>query len=419
MKADEDLEELFVGRDDEVRRLLVFFSRRRGGLIPIGGHPGTGKSTFVNFVQRLLVTGRSTEHLEGVSFHRAVPCSAPFEVRPDDGAVEVLRKALTSLCRSVEDHCKRYGKSTPKQVQGLLQALTGHQAGGKNLAIGGSWLGHGANVAYGSSSSTSSAFLTDEFALASRISEIAALVRDELESAGAVIVIDNTELLEDAFLCETLSALRDTALAVEGLWWIVIGRHGLGGLLSPGVRRLRGYVAQGLDVADLTVAEFASLLELRRKYFTVSPETALPISLKLASSIYLMSNGDIRMTMDFLESAISEYVADHREPVTQDDKAWLRMARTQVERYMSNLATNEPHLMKFVKQVVSIQIDQVTAQDHRRFGYASEQELIVALGELADQGLMRRRKAAKEEWTYIPSGYLEIARFFRNIDHLQ
>jgi hypothetical protein len=410
----EESQGMFVGRRDEVVRLLASFARKNYGVVPIGGSPGAGKTTFLNHVQYLMASGQSPRYLEGTQFRDVVPSSSMIELDTTDSPSAVLRKALRCICQSISTYCTSRNKRVPATVANTLAPLSPGRSGGRNIGLGANLAGYGGTLSYGQSVSAQTGFLDDHASLSASLRAVVKQAVEDLELSGIVCVIDNTELVTDEFLSQTMSLLRDSAFSIRGLWWVVVGRPGLAGMLTDRNARLRGYLTRGIDLGRLPPDDFMRMLRCRENRLAVRDYQQLPISAQIIKFTYATSLGDIRMTLDFLDTAVTDFIGHFGRPPGTGYEEWIGIAQAQVSRALNDLQADRSDLFELVERMLDAAVSTVARGDFRRFDFADADEFETALDELAARGYLWKARGARNEWNYQPKGYLEMERTFRD-----
>jgi hypothetical protein len=279
--------------------------------------------------------------------------------------------------------------------------------------LGANFAGYGGTLSYGQTVSNQTGFLEDQASLANALRSAVAQTVKELELSGIVCVIDNTELVTDEFLSQTLSALRDAAFSIQGLWWVVVGRPGLAGMLTDRNERLRGYLTRGIDLGRLPPQEFMRILRNREDRFAVQEGQHLPISEQIIKFTYATSLGDIRMTLDFLDTALIDFIGHFGRPPTSDYEEWVGIAQAQVSRALQELQADRSDLFDVVEKMLDSAAAVLSRNDFKRFDYAEADTFEAVLDALSGRGYLWKSRGARNEWNYQPKGYLEMERTFR------
>lgn len=413
--VDANSQSLFVGRDDEIRRLLVAFMRRNNGLIPIGGMPGSGKTTFVNHVQFLLSSGQIGQHVEGVQTANFVPCASPVEINPKHSKSDILKMCLASITSSIVSYYAYLGKKPPKQTNQVFESMSAVASDSLTFGGGVTVFGTGGNLKYGRGKQGKNDFLLNDVSIESKIAEVVAEVRSDISSPGTAIILDNTELLDDGFICDAANMLRDSILNIEGLWCILIGRDGVGGMLSARAPRLRGYqLTSALDVPSLSFDSFSSLVAKRHKTYRTTEDVEFPVPEEVLEFVFRASQGDLRFTLDFLNAALAEYIALFGPAKSFQLEDWIGIAQAKTSQYFEGLATDSPDLAQLVESVLQSERQQLTVSDWKRFESPDIESFDSDLESLVARELLWRRKGAKNQWSYLTKGYFEMERFLRS-----
>lgn len=369
---------LFVGRASEIRNFLLAMSRRRGGLISVGGQPGSGKTSLVNRVQWLIETGQAASYANEARIGPVLPCTRAVQLDTGDDRVAIVRKCRDALRHALRTWCENGGRSK--------DAL-------KPVMI-----------------TTSS-----EEDMIEEIERVSTFVK-ELGLSGAIITIDNTELLEDDFLVRTLDLLRDQLLRLDGLWWVIIGREGLSGMIALRNTRLRGYALSiGDDISGLTANEFQSVIEHRHAALRTDASVLFPIPTEIYRLVYSTSRGDLRFTLSFLDSAMASYVSRFGRVPGGETKQWVAIAQSKVTEMLDSMRVDNPLLFAFVDRVLDLGVETLSIGDYKKFLVVEPEEMRLMLEQLAEMQLLWKERGAKYEFNYSPRGILEMDRRFRKL----
>lgn len=299
--------ELLVGRIEESIEFTTVLDSSEQGVAVISGPPGVGKTSFLNVNQYLLESQQRGFGPKLLAARRICP------IQPNDSARDVALRSLHALCRSVEEFCGAHKQSIPKESKKVLGWINSQGGSGFNIGLdilgfGGSY---GREVQIPSVKDISFEGLQD--VLKCVVSEIV----NVLQLAGAFIVLDNIENLEDEQLASLLITFRDTLFTIPKLWWILIGQTGLGSLIqSLDPRVSERMVGKGLELSPITLNALNEAIEKRvARFHRVEDRKApLPSSIKapLPSSIheklYRASHGEIRFVFKFSNTICLQFV---------------------------------------------------------------------------------------------------------------
>lgn len=378
LETNETEQSLFVGRDGELRNFLLAMSRRRGGIISIGGHPGSGKTSLVNRVQWLIETGQAGRYAEEARLGLVLPCLRPVQIDADDSRLTIIKKCRDSLRHALFSWCKA-NKRPPTE---LAQLTTPSNAEEDIAAEIEGYAGHLA----------------------------------ELGLSGAIVAIDNTELLDDDFLVATLDTLRDQLLRISGLWWVVIGREGLSGMIELRNARLRGYTLSiGGDIDGLTVDEFEAIIGQRHMTLRSNADVTFPVPPDIYRLVYSTSRGDLRFSLGFLDSALASYISKLGRAPDFDVTQWLAIAQSRVRELLQSMRVDNPIVFSFVDRMLDVGVDTVCINDHKKFQVEQPEEMKAMLEALCGMQLLWKERGAKYEFNYHPRGILEMERKFRQM----
>jgi hypothetical protein len=282
--------ELLVERREEMTQLCTTLSAQGQGAAIISGPPGVGKTSFFNVTQYLLESAQ-TEIGPHLMCARTL-CS----VRNDDTTETIARRALSSIVRSVEQYCSVSTREVPNETAKLARWIGdvgngGFQVGVNILGCGGSF---GRSVSLPKYTDASFERLND--ALECVVAEIVGVLGFE----GAFIVLDNLENLEEDRALNLLMSLRDTLFSCTGIWWILIGQSGFGGLMQSMDPRVYERMAGApIELNPIGITALHAAIEKRVRKFHRSGGPKAPLVEQVHGHLYNASLGEIRFVFKY------------------------------------------------------------------------------------------------------------------------
>jgi len=143
----EDMQ-LFVGRDDEIKRYLIETLSGSRALKIVTGEIGVGKTTFVNACQYFIYKNKFPFSIKfDVSSY--LPCFEKLQIKESDTIDSFIQQAIISICQSIAIHCKSNSIEPPKEVKELLTYFLKLEmnSGGGGYSLGGTVVGTGVQFA--------------------------------------------------------------------------------------------------------------------------------------------------------------------------------------------------------------------------------------------------------------------------------
>jgi hypothetical protein len=406
---DPSQQHLFVGRRDEIDRLAVSLALRRGGVIPVGGIPGCGKTSLVNRFRYLLKANNLPAAAGNLSQIRVAVAERTIQLIPTDDVASVLRKALGSVAYACIRHCKENRHRIPKIARQLNQTLNEVVNEGRSFGFGFNFFGYGGNINHSKSQATASLALNSDDVLARHFKEMVDVL-PKLDVDAILLIIDNVELLGDEKLLGIVNVLRDSVFNHPRVWWILLGRDGLGGLLASKAPRLRGYMpTDGVDVGPMTPEEVLETLRTRISFFRTRPDADLPIPESVVRSVYSASNGDLRFTFSFLQRALLEASMEDKLEDMRSEETWADLVKKEIERHFGLQRTNNEGLWRVMRRIVEFGSASLMASDFQKYQMMSTTEFRLVLDEMSELEMLWKVRSISED-QYLPRGHLELAR---------
>ena len=319
------IEQLFVGRDDEVRRILDTIGSGGGSSRQaICGLPGVGKSSLAQYIKTQASEDRFLSAPDAVALgyaddtdivairilgyvYEAIVAYAGGEV-PDHEAVEDTRQ----LVRAFRTTSVSGGISTP------LGAVSGGRS--TNYVTAGT--------------------VRPRAVLGDLLRRLAVVVRHELRCAGVIVHLNNLENLSEASAAQAASVLRDLrdpALLADGYHWLLVGTTDAMRAVVFSTDQVRTVVEGPRVLSPLPLDDVFAVLERRYDTLRVDPARAVvaPVTDDVVEELFALCRGDLRAMMAALHVAAHELLSYGREvtsPLTLPDvRAVLR------ERYADEI----------------------------------------------------------------------------------
>jgi hypothetical protein len=379
--------DLFVGRGEEVRRLINKWDERAGCVTIIGGNIGTGKTSFLNVCQYLCLSGRRQF---GLAYDppRLLPAFDKVQVEPATGDRDLLTRILWAATRSVGEACERLDLDKPPSCTNLSHWLGTTVSSESHGSSGGMTIAGTGFQAGSTSASTvrAPADVTVEV-LASKLALLAREVSELEPYRGIVVALDNIELVDSEDLVRLLNRYRDTLFATANVWWVLIGQRGLFDLIdaeSPRVaQRIKGTetTLEGLSWDDFHLAVSA-----RIEHFRTRPDAIGPLGEQLLRLLFDASAGEIRYVFKMADQIVSDAVA--REPMLTNvapdlaETMLTESVRQQVARL--GLGARDARILREISERGAVR-----PKDYKELGFQNAPNFLQsALQPLQEKGLI-------------------------------
>jgi hypothetical protein len=281
---------LFVGRTMETQRLLAGIGGSSSSRQAIGGAPGIGKTTLVQFVKAAAVESGYWATHEVLPFY------------PDDTTQRVMGGVLGGIYDAiVTARPQTADRPAMQSAQQYVRAfrLTG---GGANVSV----FGVGAGGSRSSSAVTpSGGLLLDGPRLVRELLDLAL----EGNGKGIVLHLNNLENLSERDVnnaADILRSLRDTVLLQPGLHTLLVGTSEAVSAATTSHPQLRSVFTLTVlepfplsDVQDLLAARY------RHLRLPASKRATPPVAPEAVASLYPMFRGDLRGLFKALEEGVN------------------------------------------------------------------------------------------------------------------
>lgn len=336
LSADQNGEELLVGRDSELR-LVNLRIQNMSRITTVEGANGVGKTSLIN----VAAYQQYEQYLTTGSGPLILPCRRIFQLNADGSTDEFVFDVVAAVAQTLIER-----ETELAQVAGKLP----------DKKIVDKWLNQPIQGAWQAS------LLQLGFGAGAQVNQSSGYERVGFQNAvfgwleqvfpsgqgGVLCVIDNLELLQTTDTArQRLEELRDLLLLRPGLVWLLCGSNGI--MRGPvSSARLSGHLLDPVQVPAIPHQFVTQILSSRFRAFAVNPDDAyLPLRADDFQKLYdiLLHN-----TRDLLGHADNYcmYVADQQSlPKTDEEKAdmfgeWLAATvRTHIEAAESVLSAKE------------------------------------------------------------------------------
>ncbi|MFK5979531.1 MAG: hypothetical protein QM488_11655 [Rhizobiaceae bacterium] len=287
--SDAEGENLIVGREDEVRKIVRRI--QESNKIPtIEGPNGIGKTSTINIaLHRVFEESKSD-----TAMPMFIPCRCPFQIGRGKDLDEFLDEFYLHVALTLIEN------------EDILRAPPGHTKApiDQNIktfiespiirSFTGSILGNG--LGYSATPNTGKGWERVGFRVA--IEEWLKLLFPTSDAGAVVCVIDNLEILQSSKVAkEVIEALRDTAFSVSGVKWVLCGSSGVvrGVASSP---RMVGWIQKPLNITELSDNVGGCVYDKRIAAFKGTGGTKLPLTQENFITLFDIFNGNVRFTLD-------------------------------------------------------------------------------------------------------------------------
>lgn len=299
LPVDEISRELFVGRDDDRRRLRAFIASYPTGKTMVEGPPGIGKTSLVNVVQQDLYADARRFPLFDVVETPEDVTRESFLLSVTSAVVSSLRQALGEDELKVDEDYERARDTVTRTLRNATNVtLTAGLISG--LTLGGS--------VSPTPTASDPVSVTPQMLIDVLRGLVGVVRRRGFE--GLVVPVNNLDTLPLLAVIQFLNLVRDACGSVDGVHWVFIGGTRLFEELETQARRVsESFTSNPIALDALTWPQVEQALERRRTTFAHEPGTPLPVSNAVASLLYEASGGELRFTFARLSRTVLEFSA--------------------------------------------------------------------------------------------------------------
>jgi hypothetical protein len=310
IEISDDGRNLFVGRAAEVRRMIGKWDDTAGTITVIGGHIGTGKTSFLNVCQYLCMTGIKDYQLPYAP-PRLIPAFVKTQIETGLAERDLLVRIIRSAVESIRITCATLSLEIPVEAASLASWLSTLSSSASTGTGGGlKIMGTGIDVSESSGSTNRQVADIPVDALMGKL-ELLAREVTTIDFRGIIIALDNIELVDSGHIVELMNRYRDTLFSIKGIWWVLIGQKGLYDLIqaeAPRVsQRIKGTetTLEGLSWPDFHLA-----IDVRKDHFKTRPNAIAPIGDDLLKTLFDASMGEIRYVFQMADSIVTDAIAE-------------------------------------------------------------------------------------------------------------
>jgi Cdc6-like AAA superfamily ATPase len=408
LRATSEDVELLIGRQEESIDFATALESASNGVIILSGMPGVGKTSFLNIQQYLL-----ERKLLGFG-PKIIAARQLCPVQSNDTPKDIALRGLSSLVRSIELYCNEYNQQMPKNVDSVRKWLT-QKNNGVGIQFGLTIMGFGGN--FGRELSLPS---LSEISYEGLIDIITSIVQEsikEFEAESMILVLDNLENLEEAFLGTLLMNFRDTLFSIENLYWVLIGQSGLASLIQTLDNRVFQRLTSSIELTPITQEELKAAIDVRVQKFHNKGSGKSPISESVYKKLYNYSNGEIRFVFKYCSEICINFASAIRKDILKKGigKVSMDIWDQYIGEFMISHEFKDEHSDVYLMQIVKKEFDglnlknkdkevlqkigskkQARAKDFREYNVRTMQDFSSNfLNRLANQGLLLRRQEGR------------------------
>jgi AAA ATPase domain len=285
---------LFVGRDEEARRVQRRVTSDPATRTIVQGSPGVGKTSFVNWLKSEL------------SAHGVVTYEHPIRINADSTRLTFVADVLRTVTR-IRSASGRSNRNNAFWER-TARYLEGAELVGGSVSLHG--FGMGVTRSYAAPQAPADS-------LYEHLGQALEQLQDEL-SAPILLHVNNMENLEDpAATAILMRDLRDYLL-LEGAHWIFVGALGIEDDVFRVYTQVSGIFPAAETLQPLASPEIAQLLERRYEHLKIPGQRYIaPVEPSAAAELYRLFQGDLRNFLRLLGDASERELGLHgAQPMT-------------------------------------------------------------------------------------------------------
>jgi len=413
IEVSDDGRHLFVGRSQEIRRLIAKWDEPNGAITVVGGNIGTGKTSFLNVCQYLSLMGIRDFQLTYDPPY-LMPSYSKVQLETGQEDQDLLLRVLRAAAESIKRACSVIGEPVPDAVEEVLQwldSLTGSSTSTTGGGLSGGVAGYSTGISFSRSQGAGARASGDisRDSLVAALSRLAAAVRTVREYRGIIVAINNIEMVDTTQVVELLNRFRDTLFAVEGVWWVLIGQRGLYDLIEAEAPR----VAQRIKGTETTLdglswEDFHLAIQARAEQFRTRPDAVAPVGDALLRALFDASNGEIRYVFKMADDIVTDALAANPGSTNVPPAMAESMLRDAVQSQLDRLALTERQ-----RRVLRLMTEQrgVRPMQYKDYGFQNAPHFIQTLHPLQEKGLVSKSTQGNVA-LYTPRSMVILAHSF-------
>jgi len=383
----EDDISLFVGRDKEIKKYLVDTLSSSRALKIVSGGIGVGKTSFVNACQYFSYMNKLPFEFK-FEIPRLLPCFQKTQIQETGTLDDFYQQALTSICRSMDLHCRLTDTEPPKEVRNILsyfQELSfSTSTGGYSVAA--SALGFGGGVGVPGKSEAQNVIRNARL----HLEKLVDIAKKDFGFQGVFVLVNNVDILSKKRLLDFLNIARDELFDIPGIYWTFIGREGIGSVIETEVPRVAHYLSgTELHIPPIDLPGTKKIIDKRVDTFRLKDAIRCPLVEKTISTIHYLSLQELRETLHICGQIVTRVMTES----SFHDVIPHVLAMTHFVQYAHDrakdldLTESAGRILKAVYEKESCR-----PKDFQKFGYKTTPAFIAAL-----KGLVQKRLLSVEE----------------------
>lgn len=325
-----DLKIGFVGREDEVKRLLNLIYNRGGSRVLISGDVGVGKTTFVNYVRATVP--------QNLFFTTLKEIAVQPEWSGTDFILNTVSAIYYTLKRRTDVRLEAFSKDLLRKLE-LLIDIVEKKDKGYSLEIAG----------FGGGVSNSTNVHIPNFTIHSLHIFFEEII-SELKRLGYKQVIlhyNNLEVIESTQLQKLFHSIRDF-IQFNSVNFVFIGD-----LLVPQhinqIKRVNSIMSESpIILENLSIIQVKQLIDKRITHLTIpSLAPVKPYDDEVISKLYSLYDGNLRYVLSSLSTAFHELIKDKPIIITTRELVSV-LAETGKKRWLNKLTDLEQEVLFFI-----------------------------------------------------------------------
>ena len=380
------VEELFVGRDREVQRILDAVAGARSSRQTLEGEPGYGKTSLAQYAKSILARERYLSYPE------------PVHVAGIDTAETLLVRILGHVYDAVASQPEPKLLQNPV-IEDVRRLLFDTRVRDTRVVVNVA----GTGFDRGTETRIEPAPFQMPLLQAARLLRAIPAVVQKAGYHGIVVHMNNLENLrtdpEREQASNSLRDLRDLFL-LEGYHYLLVGpSDALRSLISPHAQ-LRSVFGVSTPLGPLSPRGFQRLLARRYSYLRVDrrAEVRTPVAHDAAAELYALYGGDLRGTLRALETAARELIG-----LTDPPGAPIRL--DQIRAVVVPLFDAEAHaalgetLLDYLYRLGDLGAEEFTQADLMELWSLTQGAVSIYVRELQQRGYVREtRRQGRKIW---------------------
>jgi|GEM_PF-1993266 len=404
----EDIE-LFVGREDLIKKYIIDTLSSSRSLKIVTGDIGVGKTTFVNACQYYSYIGKNPIS-ESFEMPKLLPCYEKIQVRETDTINEFYQQVLTSIAQSITIHCRSNDIEAPKEVRDLLSFFLDLYipVGGGGISGGLTIGGFGGQLSKMDESRKTNLLRNARVHLQNLIE----LAINVIKLNGVFVIVNNLDILSRKKVIELFNETRDELLNIQGIFWTFIGSKGLGSVIECEVKRVADYMSgTEIEVPPMSYQEIQDMISARVRKYRIRESNRCPLEKETLSAIFKLSMREARETLRICGEIVKRVILINPSLQIIPHENALSAFFQYAYDTACNLELTEQNV-----RVLSAVYEQkhCRPRDYELFKYKSSQAFISALRGLVNKKLLTIEVRGRAR-IYRPTGMTVVAAVSGNL----